>query len=631
MCGLAGFVNARGGPDVEGLSAIAAKMADALTARGPDDAGTWTDSECAMAMGFRRLAILDLSAEGHQPMVSRSGRFIIAFNGEIYNHQQLREQLDAQDRPDWRGHSDTEVLLECCARFSFAETLAMLNGMFAIALWDRQDKALYLARDRFGEKPLYYGRVGDAFLFGSELKALKAHPSWTGTLDWDALALFVRHAYVPGPYTAYAGIRKLPSGTWLKLTADGTLCEPQAYWSAADAALKAVNHPFTGSFDEAIDKLERLSLDAVGLRLHADVPLGAFLSGGVDSSTIAALMQAQATQPVRTFSIAFGEKSYNEAPFAAAVAKHLGTLHTEMEVSERDGLEMLTALPAMFDEPFADASQIPTALLAKLTRQHVMVALSGDGGDELFCGYGRYSGASAQWRCAQGVNPAVKGLARIANWMLIGCPGSMARRLRKRVEPLSASSPEQLYREYVSWWTTGDGVTPNHTGGNNVFTDPGALSGLEPLSLRYAVIDALTYLPDDLLVKVDRATMAASLEVRAPLLDHRIAEFAWSLPEDFKLGPGGGKRVLKGVLNRYVPRELVDRPKQGFEPPIGRWLREGLSDWADDLLAVDRLNRQGFLNTILVSKRWEEHRSGRRNWAYPLWNVLMLQAWLDAQ
>lgn len=631
MCGLAGYIDLHRKLSTDDLAPIAQRMADSMVARGPDDSGVWTDAQSAVALGFRRLAIVDLSTEGHQPMRSRSGRFVIAFNGEIYNFADVRAKLDAADGQHWRGHSDTEVLVEAIEHFGFELTLKMLNGMFAIALWDMQEKTLRLARDRFGEKPLYYGTVGETFMFASEIKALKAHPAWQGDVDWNAMSLFVRHSYIPGAHSAFEGIHKLPPGTWLEVAADGVHGEPQTYWSATTQALHGMASPFQGSYDDAVSELDRLIKDAIGMRTYADVPLGAFLSGGIDSSTVAAVMQKTATRPIKTFSISFSEQAYNEAPFAAAVAAHIGSDHTEMEVGEQACLDVLPQLQATYDEPFADASQIPTMVLSKLTREHVTVALSGDGGDELFLGYGRYQGAPKLWQQAQSLPLSVRNTLGFVLGAQKYLPTKIARRLQKVLAKWSATNPQDLYCEYVSWWKSGDNITPRYPSQKTCFDVPGDAADVLPLSVRYALIDALTYLPDDLLVKVDRASMAASLEVRSPLLDHRIAEFSWTLPENMKIQNGIGKRVLRDVLYRYVPQELVDRPKQGFEPPVAKWLRGGLRDWAGDLLSPARLNDQGFLSAATVSDRWNEHSSGRRNWAYPLWNVLMLQAWLDDQ
>ncbi len=622
MCGIAGFLDPGRGIDPRSYDAIAGAMADRLIHRGPDDRGTWCDGAAGIGLGFRRLAILDLSSAGHQPMLSPDGRLVMLFNGEIYNHATLRAALPGP----WRGHGDSEVLLAAIAHWGFAAALERLEGMFAIALWDRRARRLSLARDRFGEKPLYWGRVGNVLLFASELKALACHPGWTGALDPGALALFLARAYVPAPYSAFAGIGKLPPGSYLEIGADGAADAPKPYWSARERAVRAAAKPFAGDLAAAADRLEALIDDAVGLRMEADVPVGVFLSGGIDSSTVVAAMQRR-RPGVRSFSIAFPDPRYDELRHAAAVAHHLGTLHTELSVNEADCLAVLPHLPEIYDEPFADASQIPTAALCRVTRAEVKVALSGDGGDELFGGYPRYSAAAALWRKRAGQG-LLRAAARPLAAALAGHQGRLARRLRKLADAASHASPMSLYRDEMSRWRSSDRLCPGLVLPLTPFDAP-LPEGPPSLEQRFMLLDALTYLPDDLLAKIDRASMAVGLEARAPLLDHRIAEFAWSLPPALMVA-GGAKRVLREVLYRRVPPALVDRPKQGFEPPIGRWLREGLRDWADDLLSPSRLAQSGLLDPRVVSARWEQHRSGRRLATYPLWTVLMLQAWLAA-
>ncbi|MBO6784184.1 MAG: asparagine synthase (glutamine-hydrolyzing) [Alphaproteobacteria bacterium] len=629
MCGLAGFIDAGHALPGDRLEAVAREMADRMVPRGPDDAGSWADPGTGVAFGFRRLSILDLSDDGHQPMSSPAGRWVVTFNGEIYNHESLRADLEAAGVSGWRGHSDTEVLVAAIETWGFAPTLERLNGMFAIAAWDREARDLWLARDRFGEKPLYYGEAGGVLLFGSELKALAAHPAWSGELDWSALASFMRFSYVPGPHTAYAGIRKLPPGSFLRIahgTAPGT---PERYWSVEETALHAAAHPFAGGYEEAVDELERLMLDAVNMRTRADVPVGAFLSGGIDSSTVCAAMQAGGKGTPNTFSIAFEDARYNEAPFAEAVAAHLGTDHTTMDVSEQDCLDVLPRLPEVYDEPFADASQIPTMVLCARARENVTVALAGDGGDELFLGYPRHLEAAAVWERAGRMPAAGRALLRGLGHAVGGRPGTVVRKIQRYVGNRGAATAEQVYANYVSWWAVSDDVVRGVDGHPTVFERPGGISDIRPYSRRFSLLDAASYLPDDLLVKVDRASMAASLEVRAPFLDHRVAAFAWSLPQEMLVDGWGGKRVLRDVLDRHVPRELIDRPKQGFEAPIERWLRDGLRDWAEGLLSEQKLSRTGMLNVPLIRARWDEHARGRRNWCYHLWNVLMLQAWLE--
>jgi asparagine synthase (glutamine-hydrolysing) len=631
MCGLAGFLSPRSPLDKETLDRLAGAMAARLTHRGPDDEGTWSDREAGVAIGFRRLSIIDLSAAGHQPMASRSGRYVIAFNGEIYNHPGLKAELEDAGAVPWRGHSDTEILAEAIDRHGFAGALPRLNGMFAIAAWDREERRLLLARDRFGEKPLYYGRQGPSVLFGSEAKALAAHPDWRGEADMTALALFLRHGYVPAPYSAWRDIRKLPPASWLAIAADGRIGEPVRYWSPAEAAADAMAAPFEGSFEDARDQLDGLIHASVRERRIADVPLGTFLSGGIDSSLITAVAQQDARTPVQSFCMGFPGAGGDEAPHARRAAEHIGTRHTELDVSAADLLAIVPGLGAMYDEPFADASQIPTALLCARAREHVTVALSGDGGDELFGGYPRYLAAANDWN-RRGGPSAWRPLAQTGLNLLAARPGAPARRLRRLLRRAGAATPLDSYAGYVSWWPPGEIAPPGIADAASLFArPPEALDRVMPLETRFSVFDTMTYLPDDLEVKIDRASMAASLEVRAPLLDHRIAAFAWSLPPAWRMAGDTGKLLLRDLLYRYLPRELVDRPKQGFEPPLGQWLREDLRPWAEDLLSPAGLADSGLIAPAVVRERWHEHLSGRRNWAYPLWVVLTFQSWWQAQ
>jgi asparagine synthase (glutamine-hydrolysing) len=626
MCGIAGFLDPRRRCDAQAYEAIAGAMADRLAHRGPDDRGVWSDAAAGIALGFRRLSILDLSHAGHQPILSADGNLVMVFNGEIYSHRALRDELSAVNAGPWRGHCDSEVLLAAIARWGFDIALQRLDGMFAIALWDRGERRLWLARDRFGEKPLYYGWAGEVLLFASELKALKQHPSWRGEIDRGALGLFLRHGYVPGPRSAFAGIGKLPPGYYASIDASGVMTQ-RPYWSARERAAAAASQPFSGNLADATERLQGLIDASVASRLEADVPVGVFLSGGIDSSTVVAAMQQTKRRAVRSFSIAFPDPHYDESAYAAAVARHLGTDHTELTVNEADCLAVLPDLPLIYDEPFADASQIPTAALCRVTRAQVKVALSGDGGDELFGGYPRYASAAASWRRMSG-HPSLRAAARRLSRLVTGRSGRLARRIRKFAAGWSHETPAGLYRDYVSRWREGDRLTPDLALPATLFDDPLA-EGPKSLEQSFMLLDVETYLPDDLLVKVDRASMAVGLEVRAPLLDHRIAEFAWSLSPALMIA-GGNKRVLREVLYRRVPPTLVDRPKQGFEPPIGRWLREGLRDWAEELLSPARLAQQGLVDASVVGAYWHEHRDGRRLWTYPLWTVLMLEAWLDA-
>jgi asparagine synthase (glutamine-hydrolysing) len=667
MCGLTGFWQS-GGCAAEPATATLDRMATAIAHRGPDDAGIWLDADAGIGLAHRRLSILDLSPAGHQPMPSASGRYVLVFNGEIYNHLELRRELESnQPHPGappsrgreshlegeggqrWRGHSDTETLLAGFETWGITATLQRAIGMFAIAVWDRAERCLTLARDRLGEKPLYYGWQGDSFLFGSELKALRVHPAFNAAIDRDALSLFLRHNYVPTPYSIYQGIHKLPPGTLLTLpsahrSADLT---PVAYWSLRDAVERGQAQPFQGTDAEAITALDDLLRDAVGRQQLADVPLGAFLSGGVDSSTIVALMQAQSSRPVKTFTIGFHENGYNEAHYAQAVARHLGTDHTELYVTPEQAQAVIPRLATLYDEPFADSSQIPTFLVSELTRQQVTVSLSGDAGDELFGGYNRYLLAGSisrkmRWlppalrtlvaRCITSLSPAAwdRGYGVLASvlpdrWRF-SLPGDKAHKL---AGILTAASPELIYRDLVSHWSQPAAVVVGATEPTTVLNQAATWPNLG-FEQRMMVLDALSYLPDDILVKVDRAAMAVSLETRVPLLDHRVVEFAWHLPLSMKIRHGESKWILRQVLDRYVPRSLIERPKMGFGVPLDRWLRGLLRDWAEDLLDENRLRQEGFFNPEPIRTKWAEHLAGTRNWQYHLWDVLMFQAWRDS-
>lgn len=644
MCGFAGFW---GLPGPEG-EALVTRMAGCLMHRGPDDAGAWADPQAGIALGHRRLSIVDLSPAGHQPMSSDDGRYVLVFNGEIYNHLHIRKELESVGgAPVWRGHSDTETLLAACSFWGLRGALSRATGMFALALWDRELRELSLARDRLGEKPLYYGVQDGCLLFGSELKALRAHPSFVAGVNRDALALFLRYNYIPAPHSIHEGIRKLQPGTILRFVAPASEARSESFWDLAVAIAQRGKQDALASSD-AVDQLESLLMDAVGQQMAADVPLGAFLSGGVDSSLIVALMQAQSSRPVKTFTIGFNEQEYNEAEHARAVARCLGSEHTELYVTSEQAMALIPSLPALYDEPFADVSQIPTWLVSRLAREHVTVALSGDAGDELFCGYNRYLLAQRLWQACAGVPQPLRQLAGVT--LQRGSPliasvlrqaaallparllrGDVATKLCMLSQALRADSMAALNHGLSSFLEQPMEMLCSGRELPVRMTDGGLDAlGLDPLEHMMA-LDLLAYLPDDILVKVDRAAMGVSLETRVPLLDHRVLEFAWRLPLEFKLRGGETKWILRQILYRYVPRELIERPKMGFGVPMGAWLRGGLRDWAEALLDPARLRREGFLRPESVRRCWDEHVSGRRDWQYVLWSILMFQQWLEYQ
>jgi asparagine synthase (glutamine-hydrolysing) len=638
MCGIAGVL----GTAADVGEPILARMAAAITHRGPDDHGVWRDEDAGIGFGHARLSIVDLSAAGHQPMQSPGGRYALAFNGEIYNHLALRAEYERDGgRTPWRGHSDTETLLAAFERWGVEATLRKCVGMFALGLWDRDERTLILARDRLGEKPLFYGWQGDRFLFGSELKAMRAHPAFRADIDPGSVAKFLRFAYVPSPCSIYRGINKLLPGTILRIRAGDRSAQPVPYWSLLEVAQRGLAEPFPGSEDEARQELESRLSRSIALQRVADVPLGAFLSGGIDSSLIVALMQAQADRPVRTFTIGFREAQYDEAAHARAVARHLGTDHTELYVTPDEARAVIPRLPSLYDEPFADVSQIPTFLVSQLARRHVTVSLSGDGGDELFGGYNRYAWARRLLKVPAPARRAAAVALRMLSpgqWdqlasvlgpvlprrVQVRRPGDQAHKL---AGVLGSGSDGGMYERMVSIWPDVSEVTTARP-------DEMLLSGrwreaasADSPEHRMMIVDMLTYLSDDILCKVDRAAMAVSLETRVPFLDHRVVEFAWRLPLCFKIRNGAQKWILRQVLHRHVPRSLVERPKMGFGVPIDAWLRGPLRQWAEDLLSESRLRDAGDLRPALVRAKWLEHLSGRRNWQYQLWNVLMLQAW----
>jgi len=623
-------------------------MAKALTHRGPDNSGAWIDESCGIALAHRRLSILDLSPAGDQPMISLSGRYVIVFNGEIYNHLELRRELK---NVEWRGHSDTETLLAGFEAWGIEGALQRAVGMFAIALWDKKDKVLTLARDRIGEKPLYYGFQKDTFIFGSELKALKEHPDFMNEIDRDVICLYLRHSYIPAPYSIYKGIKKLLPGNYMQFPiARGPDCmrlvEPKPYWSLADVAAKGIAEPFAGSDTDAIAILDDQLRRAIGLQMIADVPLGAFLSGGVDSSTVVALMQAQSSRPVKTFSIGFDEASYNEAEYAKAVARHLGTDHTEHYVSSVEAMQVIPKLGSMYDEPFADSSQIPTFLISQMARSRVKVSLSGDAGDELFCGYNRYALADIWSKIAKvpfGVRRSIGHLikkARPSTWndifgyinKIFTVPSNMGEKLEKistRLENVDGAGA--LYYSLVSGVSNPDQIVVNAKEPGTWLTEKGLRLQFSDPKFQMMYMDGMTYLPDDILVKVDRAAMFNSLETRIPFLDHRIIDLAWSLPLSMKVRNGRTKWILRQVLYKYLPKRLIERPKMGFGIPIGIWIRGPLRGWAESLLDEVRLRREGFFDAQFIRLRWQEHLSGKRDWQHFLWTILIFQEWLEGQ
>jgi asparagine synthase (glutamine-hydrolysing) len=640
MCGIAGFVGAASGAAGSNVDGVALSMAASLEHRGPDDQGIWVDPQCGTALVHRRLSIIDLSPAGHQPMVSADERFIISYNGEVYSYQPIAAELAARGHK-FRGHSDTEVILESFAANGIEATIRRMIGMFAIALWDRRERTLTLMRDRLGIKPLYWAKFGNLFVFGSELKALRACPGWTPRVDRNAVAAFMRHNYIPAPHTIYEGVHKLEPGTILTLPWQSE-AKISRYWDARAVARDGMLRPIEGADAELTEQLETLLRDAVGRRMIADVPLGAFLSGGIDSSTVVALMQAAHSGTVKTFSIGFDIPGYNEAPHAAAVARHLGTEHTELTVTSDQALDVIPRLPEWYDEPFADSSQISTYLVSAMTRKHVTVALSGDGGDELFAGYNRYQLTQRFWQTLSLMpRPLRQGAAAALTAVRPDRWTSLLSRLPSRLRPSQAGdkvhkvaavlklpSADAVYRRLVSHWEPSE-IMLGATEPPSLLDDEKLDEEFPDLLSRMQFLDLVTYLPDDILTKVDRASMAVALEARVPLIDHRVVEFSWRLPREAKVRNGTSKWILRQVLYRHVPPQLIERPKMGFGIPLGEWLRGPLRDWAEALLNENRLREAGLLDHAMVRRYWQEHIDGRRNWQYLLWDVLMLEAWRE--
>ena len=652
MCGLAGFLSFSNNVPHEEWEPLLVRMGNAIRHRGPDDNGIWKEIDSGIGLVHRRLAILDLSPAGHQPMRSNSERYILVFNGEIYNHLEIRNELEKLKKSApirWRGHSDTETLLAGFDAWGIEDTLKKVVGMFAIAVWDKKKRELTLARDRLGEKPLYYGWQGNTLLFGSELKALKQHPDFVGEIDRNALALLMQHNYIPAPHSIYENIKKLVPGTYLTVSQKKSNAEAVYYWDARQVIANGIANPFSGTAEEAVQQLENKLKAAVAQQMVADVPLGAFLSGGIDSSTIVALMQAQSTRPVRTFTIGFNEKNFNEAEHAKAVAKHLGTDHTELYITSKKALEVIPSLPSIYCEPFSDSSQIPTFLVSQLARGHVTVSLSGDGGDELFGGYDRYFKAvhihnklAGLPRLGQRLLPPILRKLSPSIWNYLAAPASyltngrlkeIGNRVHLLADLLEHDSRSQLdlYRYLISHWKKPTELVLNSKELSGTVTWPVQENQIPQFLNQMMGSDMLNYLPEDILTKVDRAAMAVSLETRVPLLDHRVVEFAWTVPLACKIHNGEGKWPLKQLLYKYVPKKLMERPKMGFGVPIAAWLRNPLRAWGEELLSEQRLKNQGFFNPALVWEKWAEHQSGTYDWEHHLWTVLMFQAWMDEQ
>ncbi|MBF0445539.1 MAG: asparagine synthase (glutamine-hydrolyzing) [Magnetococcales bacterium] len=649
MCGITGFFDPSSQRSAEQLQATAHGMANFIANRGPDDGGEWVDEKFGIAVAHRRLSIIDLSPEGHQPMLSETGRYVVVYNGEIYNFPDLRREL-IERGCSFRGHSDTEIMLAAIETWGLTVSIKKFIGMFAFALWDRREAVLHLVRDRLGIKPLYYGWVDGCFIFGSELKTIKGFSKQKLPINRDALALYMRHNYVPAPHSIFKNIYKLLPGNILTINPKHPGNEPKisSYWSAKDVAQGGLANQFIGSDTEAIEQLEQLLGDTVAMRMVADVNLGAFLSGGYDSSLVVALMQAKSERKVKTFSIGFNEEAYNEANYAKAVAQHLGTEHTELYITPDEAMGVIPHLPTLYDEPFSDSSQIPTFLVSRLARKHVTVSLSGDGGDELFAGYSRYDLGEKIWGKVGWLHPSIR--SSIASMMSYPSTQTFDQifsllspilpkqivqklsgdRVHKLAEILQIDNKENFYRRLVSHWKDPAKIVLNSHEPLTAFNDPTRQAGLTNFTQHMMYTDLISYLPDDILTKVDRASMGVGLEARVPLLDHRVVEFAWRLPQHMKCRDGASKWILRQILYKYVPQKLMERPKMGFGVPIDQWLRGPLRDWGENLLDEKRLTEDGYFDPQPIREKWLEHQAGTRRWHYYLWDVLMFQAWQDS-
>jgi len=642
MCGIAGFIDTSKSSNDEFLKSTVENICRCLISRGPDDYGSWTLPKEGIALGHRRLSIIDLSPNGAQPMSSASGNTIIVLNGEIYNFNELRETFCGSGIK-FRGSSDTEVLLELIERDGIESALNQSVGMFAFAVYDKKTRTITLAKDRLGEKPLYYGWAKNTFVFGSTPRAIIQHPDFCDRLDRNALSLYFQTNYIPTPFCIHEGVKKLPAGTFLPFQCNdvkpGTNLAPRAYWKLLDVAEKGQAHPSAETDSETIDQVEFLLKRSVLSQMVSDVPLGAFLSGGIDSSLVVALMQSQSDRPIKTFTIGFDEIAYDESQFADPVAKHLGTDHTTLIVSEKDAIEAIPKMPEYYDEPFADSSMVPTSLVASLARKHVTVALSGDGGDEVFCGYNRQVRLIEMHRRLSGYPARLRKIAgklikkvptrTYDSWLRRKKSGLLGDQVIKMASLMQLETLEERYLALTEFWEDPEKLVLNSKLPSTLLTDSGTWPNDLPPLMQLLWIEAMTSLPDDMLVKVDRAGMGVSLESRMPLLDHRVIDYAWSLDDKFRIRNGESKWVLRQVLYRYVPRNLIDRPKSGFGMPIDVWLRGPLRDWAESLLDPSVIKGQGILNPDLVTKAWNEHLTGQEKWQGKLWGVLMFQAWLN--